>query len=454
MSFKLAHQGKNKTVRDSKTSMHAKHISSAYHSHINNLNRDSQDSIFQLQQAIGNQAVQRRLQFRSGLDFAKIGIQPKLKVSQPGDAYEQEADRVAEQVMRIPISSDSVVSKATSKDEGVDRKCGAGEMKEKKEDEKQLNISRKPATVSNPEANDEIADEIDNIRSSSDGTSLDANTREFMESSFGYDFSKVRVHNGENAARSAKSVNAVAYTIGNDIMFGEGHYQPNTLEGRRLLAHELTHVVQQNVMSMKIGRHKSDSPMISLFQHSPTVDRQISAGDAVVKLEEEDKQPMDLDYSIAAAIGNEALQTFGYEEIINLATKAGLLERRTQSTETLIERKSDGYDDRIFRQAEAATFGGVFTRYAVAAGIASQVDSPAPGPGDVIALGILVAGLAAATYTVLSRDSCDIQLVNCLENVWQPDWNKEDFGPRKDCGACHRECKHAGGRWPYYKCPA
>ncbi len=48
---------------------------------------------------------------------------------------------------------------------------------------------------------------------------------------------------------------------------------------------------------------------------------------------------------------------------------------------------------------------------------------------------------------------CDALLVQCLNNPWQPDWNKGDFGPRKDCGACYRECKHAGGVWPYYKCP-
>jgi Domain of unknown function (DUF4157) len=66
-----------------------------------------------------------------------------------------------------------------------------------------------------------------------------------MESRFSYDFSNVRIHTDEAAAKSAYSVNALAYTLGNDIVFGEGQYQPNALVGRRLLAHELTHVVQQ-----------------------------------------------------------------------------------------------------------------------------------------------------------------------------------------------------------------
>ncbi len=66
-----------------------------------------------------------------------------------------------------------------------------------------------------------------------------------METRFGYDFSNVIIHSGDTAARSSDSVGALAYTIGNNIVFGKGKYVPNTTEGKRLLAHELTHVVQQ-----------------------------------------------------------------------------------------------------------------------------------------------------------------------------------------------------------------
>ena len=108
-----------------------------------------------------------------------------------------------------------------------------------------MNISRKPSTISNLETTtDEITNDISNIRSS-EATSLDTNTRGFMESRFGYDFSKVRIHADEKAAKSAYSVNALAYTVGNDIVFEEGQYKPNSLDGRKLLVHELTHVVQQ-----------------------------------------------------------------------------------------------------------------------------------------------------------------------------------------------------------------
>ncbi|GAC1341942.1 MAG: hypothetical protein NVSMB27_00210 [Ktedonobacteraceae bacterium] len=80
----------------------------------------------------------------------------------------------------------------------------------------------------------------------SSGQALDTATRGFMEPRFGYDFSGVRVHTGNRAAESARAVNAVAYTVGRDVVFGEGKYAPETSEGKRLMAHELTHVVQQD----------------------------------------------------------------------------------------------------------------------------------------------------------------------------------------------------------------
>jgi hypothetical protein len=80
----------------------------------------------------------------------------------------------------------------------------------------------------------------------SSSQSLDVGTRAFMEPRFGHDFSKVRVHADTKAAESARAVNALAYTVGNDVVFGAGQYQPATSNGRRLLGHELTHVVQQN----------------------------------------------------------------------------------------------------------------------------------------------------------------------------------------------------------------
>ncbi len=79
----------------------------------------------------------------------------------------------------------------------------------------------------------------------SSGQPLDQMTRAFMEPRFGHDFSRVRVHSGARAADSARAVNALAYTVGQDVVFGAGQYRPDSVEGRSLLTHELTHTIQQ-----------------------------------------------------------------------------------------------------------------------------------------------------------------------------------------------------------------
>src|SRR5262245_6168363 len=81
---------------------------------------------------------------------------------------------------------------------------------------------------------------------SSTGHPLDADTRSLMDERFGHDFSRVRVHTDAKAAKSASEVDAVAYTSGNDIVFGHDQYQPRTGPGKMLIAHELAHVIQQS----------------------------------------------------------------------------------------------------------------------------------------------------------------------------------------------------------------
>jgi hypothetical protein len=87
----------------------------------------------------------------------------------------------------------------------------------------------------------------------SPGQPLDSATRSYMEPRFGHDFSHVRVHSDSRAASAAQAVNALAYTIGSDVVFGAGQYSPAEAEGRRLLGHELTHVVQQQGQSTDLS---------------------------------------------------------------------------------------------------------------------------------------------------------------------------------------------------------
>jgi hypothetical protein len=263
MSFALVHEtNTNEKAANRKTATTARPSNDSHG--ISSFATGPRDSSIRLRRAIGNQAVQRFMNSNKGFEFSKINIiQPKLKISQPEDIYEQEADRVAEKVMRMSVSDDSSMPTISTNEESVDRKCIACKMKEKEEEKEKMNVSRKlSSTVSNLEASDEITNEVVNIHSNSVGFSLDTDTKGFMESRFGYDFSNVRIHADERAARSANLVNALAYTVGNDIVFGEEHHKPSTLEGRRLLAHELTHIVQQNkglkMMQRQINRELSE----------------------------------------------------------------------------------------------------------------------------------------------------------------------------------------------------
>jgi len=177
------------------------------------------DKIFGMQQTHGNQTVQHMASTCPAFPSAcptggachtcPTKIQTKLAISQPGDKYEQEADRVAEQVMRMPVVSNSP---------------------------KPLHHSSSDISDAPPIVHEVIQ---------SPGQPLDGRTRAYMEPRFGYDFSHVRIHADSKAMKSAQAINALAYTAGNDLVFNRGRYRPDTATGRELLGHELTHVVQQ-----------------------------------------------------------------------------------------------------------------------------------------------------------------------------------------------------------------
>lgn len=194
----------------------------------------------QLRPTLGNQAVQGILRSKraDSTDLnAPISIQPKLTLNKAADPYEQEADRVAEQVMRAP-NSEPQRSCACGSTCSACANTSSANVRAKAE---QLQMKRVPQSdVGNTVAPGIVHDVLN-----SPGTPIDSNTRSFMESRFGYNFGAVRVHSDPTAARSAREVNAKAYTVGQHIAMGQDQYAPHTFEGRRLLAHELTHVVHQ-----------------------------------------------------------------------------------------------------------------------------------------------------------------------------------------------------------------
>lgn len=169
-------------------------------------------------------------------------LQPQLALSQPGDPYEQEADRVAEQVMRMPGLALQRACAACGADGVPCPNCDT---------EKARSVQRRTESDSDS-AGDAVPDDF--LHGLGSGRPLDASTRLFMESRFGQDFGGVRIHTGAQASESARTVHALAYTVGPHIAFAEGQYAPSSSEGRRLLAHELTHVIQQSGTSVGVQR--------------------------------------------------------------------------------------------------------------------------------------------------------------------------------------------------------
>ena len=240
------------------------------------------------------------------------GIQTKLTVGAPNDVYEKEADTIADKVVQR-LAQPQVISKkdqsiqakpsSTSFTPFVQKKCAHCEEEEKLQKEKEYKgkerIQKKPIFESDAEPPDDDkkvqrncaeCEKKEKLQKKSDGSSqtapsniesrlssskgggstLPAATREQMESSFGADFSNVRIHNDSSAVQMSRELNAQAFTHGSDIYFNSGKYDANSEGGKHLLAHELTHVVQQNGSSIQT-KPVDEAPYLTT--NTPTIQR-------------------------------------------------------------------------------------------------------------------------------------------------------------------------------------
>lgn len=199
----------------------------------------------------------------------RLRVQPKLAISQSDDIYEREADRIADEIVRADTNglgvsqaqslSYSALKPSVSVQRQDEEVVEEGESTEQNIDE----VSNDTDLLGDEDEDSIVADETGRPKleagvvspSSSASVSLriplgvgrpmDLNVRNFMEQRFGHDFNRVRIHTDEQAVSSARHLRAHAYTVGSNIYFNEERYNPNDREGLRLLAHELTHVVQQ-----------------------------------------------------------------------------------------------------------------------------------------------------------------------------------------------------------------
>jgi Domain of unknown function (DUF4157) len=193
-----------------------------------------------------------------------------LRIGEPDDALEQEADRVADAIVRGRRAGREWSFTRMGGDARLRRKCacggsaGGGECEECKKKRETLQRSSLSPRGSENEGKGEVPPIVQEALRSP-GQPLDSATRAFMELRFGHDFSQVRVHNNGTASDSARAVNAVAYTVGEHVVFDSGQYAPETRAGRQLLAHELAHVVQQREPTLsescQIEMNDQNSPL-------------------------------------------------------------------------------------------------------------------------------------------------------------------------------------------------
>ena len=243
--------------------------------------------------------------FEAGFQPLSLPIQTKLKIGEPNDKYEQEADRVADQVMRMPESqvqrefepiqeqfAGNSIQRMDYEEEEmmqtkpavgmIQRMCSECEDEEKlqrmemEEEEETLQTKSEGSQVSNVTPN--IQNGISRLRQSG-GAALPDSTRAFMEPRFGHDFTNVKIHTDSQAAELSQSVNARAFTVGGDIFFNHGEYQPGNRRGQELLAHELTHAIQQS------SRDKGDSVNRNFVQRAPRAlkKRKVREAEAVMR---------------------------------------------------------------------------------------------------------------------------------------------------------------------------
>lgn len=255
-------------------------------------------------------------------------VQQKLNVGQPGDKYEQEADRVAEQVMTQTdvskpffsataptIQNKNIAETITplvqrAEEEGAQARLEVQRQEEEEEMMQMQPMEEEMMQIQPMEEEEEMlqtqpmeeeeemlqtknenvtkesspSTEQDLKSSSGNGNSLDMETRTQMETGFGADFSMVKIHTNRTAVQLSKDLGAQAFTNGNDIYFNEGKYKPESQTGKKLLAHELTHTVQQGASRSQIAVQREITATTS-----PTKEKAIEESSMCDELVEHEK---------------------------------------------------------------------------------------------------------------------------------------------------------------------
>lgn len=255
------------------------------------------NAMLELQQSYGNRYVQRVMD----------KVQAKLTVNPPDDQYEKEADRVADAVTNVSTSE-------------IQRQEEEEEVETKSTSEKQ----HQPSAVS-----EETEADISTARGS--GQPLPDSVRNSLEPQLGHDFSQVHIHTDAKANKLSQQLGAEAFTIGNDVFFREGAYQPGSDSGRGLIAHELTHVVQQG--AARVSRQAAET-------EGAAADRKEEAKKELKDDVDKLKTKLETEYikDLLRIAGN--CQAQGMEE----STYKWAMEEAAEAASTVLKTKTAGLD--------------------------------------------------------------------------------------------------------------
>lgn len=201
--------------------------------------------------------------------FTPVAVQAKRRISTPGDPWEQQAEQMADRVTGLtasPVRAAGFFQPSAHLQQQQCASCGADAKKR---------IRRKASFEAAPVTHPALDRYVDGLQGK--GSTLSGTHRQFFESRMDYDFGDVRIHTGPEAARSAASLQALAYTTGNHIVFNKGQYDPGTSGGRHLLAHELTHVIQQHGEGKnRVDRDLAKALPDPMAQAAPLTEAQIA----------------------------------------------------------------------------------------------------------------------------------------------------------------------------------
>ena len=287
-----------------------------------------------------------QMQHTEEKDQQRFSIQCRLSVGAPDDPMEREADDMADRVMRMPEPA------------FIQRKCAHCEEEEKARLKPLASFIQKKGNDSGTRAGASVSGKINASRGN--GSTMTTPVKSFMESRFGADFSGVKIHTGSDAVQMSRELNAQAFTVGGDIYFNEGKYNPQSDSGKHLLAHELTHTLQQSGGNNQVSRVPDPE-----FQITGLEDSRAGSTDFVFfELNKPGNQATpetDLDADERDKIGTFAAAHPGGIQLFGFASEEGgeadnlaLIQLRMQAVSNVLTAAPLNYTDPIQAQAMAS----------------------------------------------------------------------------------------------------